>query len=408
MEIAMIARVLAALLSLVALAGAPLAVAQPAPRPTVILVSIDGFRADYPDRGLSPNLARLAEEGVSAAMRPSFPTLTFPNHYTLVTGRHPDRHGIVGNSMVDAELGDFSLRNTAAVSDGRWWDEAEPIWVTAEKAGLPTATLFWPGSEAEILGVRPRYWLPYDKSLPGDARVDRLLAWLDRPEGERPVLSTLYFDIVDTAGHLHGPDASETEAAVASVDASIGRLIDGLKARGLYDGAVLIVVSDHGMAATSPDRTVYLDDLIDPAAVRIVYMGASSFLIPGPGREAEVDAALPGAHPHLDCWRKGEIPSRLALGANPRVTPIVCLSETGWLLATRARPVTRPGGAHGYDNVAPEMAALFIARGPGVVAGRRLTHMDSVDVQPFIGRLLGLAVPEGDGRPEDTLPAMAR
>lgn len=407
----MIARAVAVLLGLIAFAAAPIVAAQPsqsARRPTVILVSIDGFRADYLDPGLTPHLSRLAEEGVSAAMRPSFPTLTFPNHYTLATGRHPDRHGIVGNSMVDAELGEFSLRDTAAVADGRWWDEAEPIWVTAERAGLPTATLFWPGSEAEILGVRPRDWLPYDKGLPGDARVDRLLAWLDRPAEARPALSTLYFDIVDTAGHRHGPGASETEAAIASVDASIGRLIDGLKARGLYDDTVLIVVSDHGMAATSPDRATYLDDLIDPAAVQIVYMGASSFLIPRPGREAEVDAALPGAHPHLDCWRKGEIPPRLVLGANPRVTPIVCLSETGWLLATRARPVTGSGGAHGYDNVAPEMAALFIARGPGIVAGRRLTHMDSVDVQPFIGRLLGIAVPEGDGRPEDTLPAMAR
>jgi predicted AlkP superfamily pyrophosphatase or phosphodiesterase len=404
----MIARAVAALLGLFALAAAPLAVAETARRPMVILVSIDGFRADYLDRGLAPTLSRLAEEGASAAMRPSFPTLTFPNHYTLVTGRHPDHHGVVGNSMIDAELGDFSLRDTAAVADGRWWDGAEPIWVTAEKAGLSTATLFWPGSEAEIQGVRPRDWLPYDKNLPGDARVDELLAWLDQPVGERPVLSTLYFDIVDTAGHLHGPEGPETEAAIASVDASIRRLIEGLTAHGLYDDTVLIVVSDHGMAATSPDRTVYLDDLIDPAAVQIVYMGASSFLVPRPGREAEVDAALTGAHPHLECWRKGDIPPRLALGANPRVAPIVCLSETGWLLATRARPVTRPGGAHGYDNVAPEMAAIFIARGPGVVAGRRLTHMDSVDVQPFLGRLLGIPVPEGDGRPEDTLPAMAR
>lgn len=387
-----------------ALAGSPVAAAE---RPTVILVSIDGFRADYLDRGVSPHLSRLAEEGARAAMRPSWPSVTFPNHYTLVTGRHPDHHGIVGNSMVDAELGDFSLRNQAAVTDGRWWDEAEPIWVTAEKAGLPTATMFWPGSEAEIFGVRPRYWLPFDQTMAGDARVDQVLAWLDRPEGERPVLATLYFDIVDTAGHRHGPDAPETNAAVASVDASIGRLVEGLKARGLYENTVLIVVADHGMAATAPERTVYLDDLIDPAAVRVVYMGAASFLIPVAGREAEVEAALVGVDiPHQRCWRRSEIPARLALGSNPRVTPIVCLSETGWLLATRDRPVTRTGGAHGYDNLAPEMAALFIARGPGVAAGRRLTHMDSVDVQPFIGRLLGLTVPEGDGRAEDTLPAL--
>jgi predicted AlkP superfamily pyrophosphatase or phosphodiesterase len=158
------------------------------------------------------------------------------------------------------------------------------------------------------------------------------------------------------------------------------------------------------MAATSPDRVTYIDDLIDPEAVRIVYSGAATFLNPVPGREAEVEAGLLGSRPHLECWRKSEIPARFVLGDHPRVPAIVCASEPGWLLATRARPVTREGGAHGYDNASPEMAALFIAHGPGVVKGRRLTGLDSVDVQPLLGRLLGIAVPQGDGDPVDTLP----
>ncbi|MBC1181543.1 alkaline phosphatase family protein [Brevundimonas sp. WCHBH090558] len=366
----------------------------------VILVSIDGFSPDYLGKGQTPVLDGLVAGGAVGSMRPSFPSVTFPNHYTLVTGLHPDHHGVVGNRFTDAQLGAFTM----ASKESGFWDQGEPIWVTAEKAGVRTGTMFWPGSEVEIHGVRPSQWAPFDQAMPGDTRVDRLLSWLDLPLDQRPKLETLYFDIVDTAGHRNGPDAPETRAAAASVDASMGRLIEGLKARGLYDRTMLVVVSDHGMAATSPDRVVWIDDIIDPAALKIGYGGAVLTADPAPGREAEVQQKLVGRHPHMECWNKADVPAQLAYGSNPRVAQIVCLVETGWLTATRDRPVTRAGGAHGYDNQAPEMAAIFIAHGPGVVAGRRLTDLDSVDVQPFLARMLGIAAPAGDGRAQDTLP----
>ena len=366
----------------------------------VILVSIDGFSPDYLGKGQTPVLDGLVADGAFGPMRPSFPSVTFPNHYTLVTGLHPDHHGVVGNRFTDTQLGAFTM----ASKESGFWDQGEPIWVTAEKAGVRTGTMFWPGSEVEIHGVRPSQWAPFDQGMPGDARVDRLLSWLDLPLDQRPKLETLYFDIVDTAGHRNGPDSAETRAAAASVDASMARLIEGLKARGLYDRTMLVVVSDHGMAATSPDRVVWIDDIIDPAALKIGYGGAVLTADPAPGREAEVRQKLVGRHPHMECWNKADVPARLVYGSNPRVAQIVCLVETGWLTATRDRPVTRAGGAHGYDNQAPEMAAIFIAHGPGVVAGRRLTDMDSVDVQPFLARMLGIAAPAGDGRAQDTLP----
>ncbi|MDB5420237.1 MAG: phosphodiesterase, partial [Brevundimonas sp.] len=180
-------------------------------RPLVILVSIDGFRADYLGRGKTPVLSRLAAEGVTGPMEPSFPSKTFPNHYTIVTGLRPDHHGIVNNNMVDPTIPgvEFRLGNAAAVTDRRWWDDGEPIWVTAENAGLTSAAMFWPGSEADVRGVRPSLYAVFDQAMPGDARVNRLLSWLDLPaEGakgqRRPDIATLYFDVVDTAGHNRG------------------------------------------------------------------------------------------------------------------------------------------------------------------------------------------------------------
>ncbi|QTC91752.1 alkaline phosphatase family protein [Brevundimonas goettingensis] len=403
----MLARLIAALSVTVTLVLAGCASISPVdagraetPRPLVILISIDGFRYDYLTRGATPTLSALAADGATGPMRPSFPSLTFPNHYTLVTGLHPDHHGIVGNSFIDPGMGRFTMART----EEGWWDQAEPIWISAQKAGLTAATMFWPGSESENHGLRPHYYRPFDKEVTGDQRVDQLLAWLD--DTPRPDLGTLYFDLVDTAGHDNGPDAPETMTAAASVDASIARLIEGLKARGLYDNTVLVVVADHGMAATSPDRVVYLDDFIDPAAVTVLYGSAVPYLQPVEGREAEAEAALVGRHPHLECWRKADIPARFVLGSNPRVPPIVCSAEVGWVFATRARPLRRAGGAHGYDNQAPEMAALFIAHGPGVAHGRTLRNLDSVDVQPLLGRLLGIPVPPGDGRLADSGKAL--
>ena len=228
--------------------------------PALLLISIDGFRADYLSRGHAPVLEGLARRGVRAeAMRPSFPSLTFPNHYTLVTGLRPDRHGMVDNVMRDARRPGvtYSMSNRSETNDRFWWDDGEPIWVTAEKAGVRTATLFWPGSESDIHGVRPTSWLTFDKSLSPERRVERLLEWMGRPKEQQARFMTLYFDDVDTAGHQFGPDSREVNAAIERVDSAIGQLIRGIEAMGRP--VDLVIVSDHGMAATSPDRVIEID-----------------------------------------------------------------------------------------------------------------------------------------------------
>ncbi|MFL5296388.1 MAG: ectonucleotide pyrophosphatase/phosphodiesterase [Phenylobacterium sp.] len=396
----------AALLLLLA-TGFPAAAEAPSP-PLTILISIDGFRPDYLDRGVTPNLKALAARGAHAAMRPSFPSKTFPNHYTLVTGLRPDENGIVANNMTDAAIPDvrFSMSNTAAVLDPRWWNEAEPLWVTAERAKINTGTLFWPGSEAAIHGLWPKHWAHYDKAISSSLRIDMLLAWLDLPPDERPRFATLYFDIVDEAGHYSGPDSPGLNEAAAEVDRAMGRLEAGLKARRI--DANLVVVSDHGMAALSDDRRVFIDDLLPKDSYRSLELGPIGSIYPNPGHEAEVERVLLAPRPHVQCWRKADIPARFHYGHNPRVAPIFCLAQTGWSLTTHDYHPKRPVvGEHGYDNEDPLMAATFIAAGPAFRRGVTLKTFDNVDVYPLLAKLVGVAPQLNDGALADLAPALA-
>jgi predicted AlkP superfamily pyrophosphatase or phosphodiesterase len=364
----------------------------------VILISIDGFRADYLGHHQTPVIEALAKQGAVGPMRPSFPSLTFPNHYTLVTGLWPDHHGIVDNTMDDPVLGHFTEANSV---DTRWWSGAEPLWVTADKQGLKTATMFWPGSDRLVQGLRPDYWKLYDKSFLADARVDQVLQWLDLPQDQRPSFVTLYFDLVDTVGHHNGPGSKELDAALASTEVQIGRLMNGLKARGLYDHTNLIVTADHGMADTSKDRVVYIDDAAGGTkAIHTVTLGTTSGLSIAADAPPDTLAKLLAPHEHMQCWQKADIPKALHYGTNPRVPPIVCAAEVGWYITTHARLATTrdfPIGSHGYDPAAPEMAALFVAEGPAFKPGQTLPAFDNVDVQPLIARLLHLDAPKGDG-----------
>ena len=375
------------LLALLALVAGP-AVALEARPPVTILISIDGFRADYLSRGLTPTLSALAGQGISAAMRPSFPSKTFPNHYAIVTGLRPDRNGIVGNKMEDAARpGEtFTMKNS---QDAFWWSEGEPLWTAAEKAGIRSATMFWPGSNVAFDNVRPEDWFDYDEAITGTQRVDAVLDWLRRPAAIRPRFVTLYFDIVDTAGHRHGPDSPELNAALKEIDGQIAQLRDGLAAIG--QPANLVIVADHGMASTSPDRVVWFHDIADPADYRIVDEGPVALIDAVPGHEAALAASLLKPHPHVTCLRKAYLPERLHYGHNPRVAPFVCLADMGWLMMeTTPKKYGVDLGSHGYDNQAPEMRALFIAAGPDIAPKGAIPAFDNVDVYALLRDLIGL------------------
>jgi len=384
--------------------------AEPEAPRTVVLVSIDAFRADYLSPEATPNLARIAREGVHAAwMNPSYPSLTFPNHYTLATGLRPDHHGVIHNRMTDAEIGDFAVADRKALADGRWWG-GEPIWVTAERQGVRSASWAWPGSSAPIGGVHPSRWVAYDESVPAARRIDDVLAWLDAPRSQRPQFVAVYFEQLDKAGHDHGPDSPEVKRTLGELDAVIGRLHDGLAVRGMLDTTDLIVVSDHGMATVGPGHAIGVEQMIAPSIATVVSDGQSIGVQPLPGRQHEAEARLLGAHARYDCYKREALPARWHYGTNPRVPPIVCQMHEGWdalypqKLAKRPPQATR--GSHGFDPALPSMRALFVARGPSFVPGTELPAFDNVDVYPLLVRLLRIEAAPNDGDIAPLLPAL--
>jgi len=369
--------------------------------PIVILVSIDGFRPDYLDRHETPALSALAASGVRAqAMKPSFPTLTFPNHYTLVTGLYPDHHGIVNNRFVDPKTGAaFVYKNRDAISDPAWWG-GEPIWVSAEKQDVRTATMFWPGADVAIAGVRPSHWLYFDITMTSDERVDHLLRWMDLPTAQRARFYTLYFDQVDHESHSHGPASKEVDVALREVDAAIARLVAGLRARGIYDDTDIVIVSDHGGVEAQKSLRTYLDDIVPLADVKVDNYGILATITPLKGKETEVETALLAPHPHMTCWRKQDVPARLHYGSNPRLPPLLCLAALGGNI-TQHEYENKGGhfsaGEHGYDNDEPSMQALFLASGPDFRRGLVVPPFDNVDVYPLLAHLLRITPQPNDG-----------
>lgn len=387
--------------------GGRVAPAPAAGRPIVILISLDGWGWDYLQRFSPPTLSRLAAEGVRAeGLIPQFPSKTFPNHYTIVTGLTLARHGIVSNNMRDPEIpGRFSLSRRDVQADPRWWG-GEPIWNTVERQGGVSAPMFWPGSETVIGGRRATYWTAFDDDLPNEDRVDQLLEWLRLPDGKRPSFLTLYFSDVDVAGHRWGPDAEQTRLAALKVDGDVGRLVAGVTAAGLAGRVNYVIVSDHGMSALSRDRVIVLDDYLDPATADVIDWSPVLGLAPKDGNVGGLYAALKDQHPHLDVYQRHEIPAAHGLANHPRLPPVIGIADDGWQIVSRAE-VARwsepgrapPGGAHGYVATTQSMQGLFIAAGPLLQRGLVFKPFENVHLYNLMCAMLGVQPSHNDGDP---------
>lgn len=374
--------------------------------PIVVLVSIDGYRADYLETYPSPNIRRLASRGVQAeGLIAAHPTKTFPNHYTIVTGLYPANHGIVANVMYDPVFDEtFTMSKRHEVENPRWWG-GEPLWVTAEKQGVKAGTYFWPGSEAPIKGIRPSYWKRFDGSVPGNKRVDEVLSWLDLAQDERPRFITLYFSDVDSRGHQHGPDTEAVAEAIERVDGHIGRLLEGITSRGLESVVNVILVSDHGMAQTRSDQVIFLDDYINVDDVHVIETTPALMINPVAGQAEQVYAALQDVHPALHVYRKGAYPADWHWEGHRRIPQITAMADEGWSIVTNRAAYERgettlSEGVHGYDRQLASMQALFIAAGPAFLEGEQVAPFENIHVYPLVTHILSLTPAEVDGNLE--------
>lgn len=367
---------------------------------TVIVLSLDGVRADYPDRGALPGFARVAERGARAQrLVPVFPPITFPAHVTLATGAPVDRHGIVANVFRDAERGSFRYVNDAT------WLQAEPIWVTAERQGVPSALFFWVGSEGPWNGTSARHFVrPFDADVSEAEKVDRILAWLDLPPDQRPRLILSWWHGADAPGHRHGPDAAAVDRALEEQDAQLVRLLDGLDQRQAWADTTLVLVSDHGMASVSESidlRAALAEQGIEAEVLSAG--GIASIHLSAPARREQARAAL-AALPGVDVFAADALPAAWRYGPARRLGDLVATTSPPRVFREGAldRVAASVGwmkGAHGYAPERPDMGGIFFALGRGVTPGTKLPPVSSLDVAPTVARLLGIEPPrDAEGR----------
>lgn len=366
----------------------------------LLLVSVDGFRFDYAERYNTPHLDKLAKNGVRAEyMIPVFPTKTFPNHYSIVTGRYAENTGLISNNMYDENFDEYySLANREAVQSAKWY-EGEPIWVTAEKQGIPTAPLFWPGSEAPIGGSYPSRWAPYDDDLPYKARVDSVLHWLQMEDDSAPGFMTLYFSKVDTYGHRYGPESDSVAVAVEEIDGHIGYLTEELGSKEMMDDLNIIIVSDHGMASVSNERVILLDNLISLNDVEIVDLAPVTAIRTSENNKMTIYEQLKASEEHFSVYLKNEIPNRWHYKNHRRVQDITVVAEPGYTITTTERMQSGrfPGGNHGYAPESPEMRSFFLASGPDFKDGYRSDSFQSIHLYELMANLLQIEPAPNDG-----------
>jgi predicted AlkP superfamily pyrophosphatase or phosphodiesterase len=284
--------------------------------------------------------------------------------------------------------------------DPRWWG-GEPVWNTARRQGLRTASMFWPGSDVAIGGQQPHDWRPYDRSVPNADRVRQVLEWLGRPPPDRPSFVTLYFSDVDAAGHDAGPDSRDVLDAAARLDRLIGTLVDGIARLGLTGQATIVVTSDHGMSAISRDRRIYLDDYVDRRRFTLQDSGPVVSIFPRSSTAQEIHRALDGRHPRMTVYLRESMPERLHYREHPRIAPVIAIADDGWTIVTRSvvSALRNEAGAHGYDPAHRSMHGMFIAAGPALREGVAVPAFEAVHVYELLCRLLGIAPAPNDGDP---------
>lgn len=383
--------------------------AQPNQRPYVILVSFDGFRADYAERFNLPNFKAFIKDGAAAeGLIPSFPSKTFPNHYTLVTGLYPGNHGLVDNHFFDPEKKKpYSMRIREAVTDSSYYG-GTPLWRLARQQGVRSASYFWVGSELKQEGLHPDYYYDYNQSVPFGDRVDQVIRWLNLPEKERPHIITLYFSSPDTESHQYGPFAPETKQKVLAMDSLLGNLMQRVDSTRLPVNVIL--VSDHGMSELTeqPETYIFLDELVQAreGSLTISNGGTQAHLYTSsPAKTDSLYARLKARQKDFTVVRRQDFPARWHYN-HARAGDLLIVANPGKYIVTgdpeKFRRQLKPGarfGVHGYDpDQVADMQGIFYAKGPNIKPGSKVKAFRNVHVYPLIAAILQLRTPKTDGQ----------
>jgi predicted AlkP superfamily pyrophosphatase or phosphodiesterase len=365
--------------------------------PYVIMLSMDAFRWDYAEKLNLKNLKAIASEGVTCkALIPCFPSVTFPNHYSIATGLYPDHHGLVQNNFYDSVLkAKYSIGNRKAVENGKFYG-GEPIWVTAEKQGVKSASYFWVGTEAPIQNIQPSIWKKYDHTFPYNQRLDSVLSWLDLPESKRPHLITWYIPEPDEVTHDFGPYSSEANKMIYSLDSLVGAFFAKIKSHPLADKINIIIVSDHGMSLLSEEKTEFFDDYIKKEWIQFSNGHNPQYnFTPYPQFIDSVITGLQKAK-HLRAWKKQNVPVYLHYGTNYRIGDIVIVADSAWSMKWRNdKPIGK--GTHGYDPTNSDMYGIFYAYGPAFQKGYVANAMQNIEIYNLICKILKLNPAPNDG-----------
>lgn len=365
----------------------------------VVVLSLDAFRSDYQDLVDTPTLDSLTRIGVKSGFTPCFPSLTFPNHYSMATGLHPNNHGLVHNRFLTDGFGTYVTGNRSDVENPVFY-LGEPIWVTAHKQGLKTASYFWVGTETAIQGMQPDIWKRFDAKVSFQSRADSVIAWLSLPRKERPRLIMWYIEEPDGTSHHHTPNGKETVQLIQDLDNLVGDFCQKMNKLPIADKINFILVSDHGMVAYNPERYINLADYMPLDSFRYVTEGATTLLYPKDGY-TETAYNILKTIPYLQVWQKNDVPEKYHYGSNNRIGDLVVLADMGVNLEFRDKSLKSPlKAAHGFDNFAPEMEGIFYGSGPDFKQGEVVAPMLNLNLYLLICRLLNLtpAPNEGDDK----------
>ena len=360
-------------------------------KPYVILVSFDAFRWDYLNRGISPNLEKIKENGVSAlSLLPAFPSKTFPNHQSIITGMYPSHHGIIANTFGDPFNGTvYRMNDSNAVRDARWY-LGEAFWETAERQGIKTASYFWPGSEILLSYRHPTYYKNYEHLKPYAERVEGVIDWLKMSPEKRPHFITLYFHETDDKGHEFGPDASETNQAIITLDNITGLIFQKLDEIKMRDSVNVIFVSDHGMTSVSNERLINIEKIADTHDCKFLDNGPNMFVEPKDENVVDVYNKLKKNENHYKVYLRDEIPEYFHFNDHPFISKILVVADLGWSVVSNKTQSWKGKGNHGYDNNQLDMQGIFLATGPNFKKDYHTGTLWNIDIYPLLCKLFNI------------------